>query len=346
MNGKYVTKYVVEGSRGGHVQGIATDKDNEYMYFSFTTELLKVNREGIVVGSVKGLAGHLGCIAMNYENGKVYGSLEFKRDSIGKGVLKSVGRCDELEDGFYIAVFDVDKIDRMDMDAEKDGIMTAVYLKEVFDDYSTENHRYGCSGIDGTTFAPDFASNSGKYYLYVAYGIYNDLNRTDNDNQVILRYDTENWDSYAKPLNQLCMHKSGPEEPDGKYFLFTGNTDWGVQNLEYDKEHNVIAAAVYKGFKEQYPNFDMYFIDMNKKPETKLIKGTNEMKSEIFLAEIGEKDEKTGQYGSRFPLGSTGMISLGSGLWYFSHSYKKDGTHCSLVELYKYTDSGEVFEKV
>ena len=43
-------------------------------------------------------------------------------------------------------------------------------------------HRLGCSGIDGVTFAPAFGqSRDGKKYLYVAYGIYGDTLRTDND---------------------------------------------------------------------------------------------------------------------------------------------------------------------
>ena len=138
----------------GHIQGIAVDKKREYIYCSFTTCLVKSDMNGNVVGSVKGLAGHLGCIAYNEEDGRVYGSLEYKHDKIGQDILDSQGNERDVEDGFYIVAFDIDKIDRMDMDAEKDGIMTAVYLQEVLDDYMAEGHRYGCSGIDGTTFAP------------------------------------------------------------------------------------------------------------------------------------------------------------------------------------------------
>jgi hypothetical protein len=61
----------VGGFRDGHVQGIAVDAKREYMYFSFTTRLVKTDMHGRVVGSVKGLAGPLGCIAYNYEDGRV-----------------------------------------------------------------------------------------------------------------------------------------------------------------------------------------------------------------------------------------------------------------------------------
>jgi hypothetical protein len=46
--------------------------------------------QGNIVGSVTGLCGHLGCIAYNYDDGRVYGSLEFKHDVIGQGVLNIV----------------------------------------------------------------------------------------------------------------------------------------------------------------------------------------------------------------------------------------------------------------
>ncbi|MBR4889311.1 MAG: hypothetical protein IKU17_09215, partial [Clostridia bacterium] len=67
----------VSGWNAGHVQGIAVDKERKFMYYSFTTCLVKSDLDGNVIGSVKGLAGHLGCIAYNYKDGKIYGSLEY-----------------------------------------------------------------------------------------------------------------------------------------------------------------------------------------------------------------------------------------------------------------------------
>ena len=155
----------------GHCQGIAVDLARGCVYYSFTTALVKTDLSGRLIGSVRGLIGHLGCIAFNKADGRVYGSLEYKNDAIGRGILKMLGRDAAVEDAFYMAVFDGDRIDRPDMDACGDGVMTAVYLKEVVDDFKAEGHRLGCSGIDGTTFGPIPGGADGKTYLFVAYGV-------------------------------------------------------------------------------------------------------------------------------------------------------------------------------
>lgn len=56
----YKTNIKLEGMTTGHIQGIATDAERKYMYYSFTTSLIKTDMNGNVIGSVKGLAGHLG----------------------------------------------------------------------------------------------------------------------------------------------------------------------------------------------------------------------------------------------------------------------------------------------
>lgn len=326
----------VSTASGSHVQGICVDARREYMYFSFTTCLVKTDMKGNLVGSVTGLAGHLGCIAYNYEDGKVYGSLEFKQDSIGKGILSNLGSNRTLQDGFYMTAFDVEKINRMDMDAEKDGVMTAVFLKEVYDDYSARGHRYGCSGIDGTTFAPAFGANGGKQYLYVAYGIYGNTEREDNDHQVLLQYDISDWERYAKPLNQADMHRCGPDTPTAKYFVFTGNTTYGIQNLEYDPATRTMLAAVYRGKKPQYPNYPMYFIDCTKAPETAALQGLGHTGQLLSLAPIGKCHAPTGICGSEFPHGSTGIASLGDGSFLISQPFQEGSAFGSAVSAYRF----------
>ena len=335
----------VSGMKTGHVQGIAIDKKREYMYFSFTTCLIKTDMSGKVVGSVRGLAGHLGCIGYNYDDGRVYGSLEFKHDNRGKGILKRLGDGRDVEDGFYIAIFDVDKITRLDMDAETDSVMTAVHLDEVLCDYKAEGHRYGCSGIDGMTFAPMAGENTPKKYLYVAYGIYSDTERKDNDHQVILRYDVQNWAQFEKPLVQSDMHRSGPQKYDGKYFVYTGNTTYGIQNLEYDESTGCMFAAVYCGNKKDFPNYPMFAIDMKKIPEKDKLCGLCEQGERLFLADFGEKDEKSGIRGIDFPLGSTGMASLSDGRFLFSREFSDENGWGSEILLFEF-DKNEGFTEV
>ena len=329
------------GMKTGHIQGIATDAERKYMYYSFTTSRIKTDMEGNVIGRVDGLCGHLGCIAYNYDDGMVYGSLEFKHDAIGKPILSRVsaqrGEEVDVEDGFYIARFDVKKIDRVGMDAEKDGVMTAIFLSEVTDDYNAEDHRHGCSGIDGITFAP-VPGEKGKMDLYVAYGIYLDLEREDNDNQVILRYDWREFDKYATPLNQQKMHRIGPKNYADKYFVYTGNTRWGVQNLEYVPENDLMLLAVYKGEKPAFPNYPMFAVDMT------IPAKDNDGRKELTLAKVGVTDEKTGISGIDFPYGSTGVISLGDGKFYFSKPSDNDGEWNTEIVLYSFDGVGEFSE--
>lgn len=338
---------------GGHCQGIAVDKKNGYIYYSFTTKLVKSDLDGNVIGSIDKIVGHLGCIDFNEKDGKLYASLEYKNDEIGRGILKSIGVSDEsLQDAFYIAIFDVDKIDRMDMDAENDGIMRTVYLKAVVDDYNgtAQNgkmHVYGCSGIDGMTFGPDFGDFKGeKYYLSVCEGIYSDHSRTDNDYQVMYQYDTDGWwDNLAKPLNQRAMHKSGPDEPRRKYFFYTGNTTYGVQNFEYDEFTGDYFACVYTGTKPQFPNYPMFVVDGSKEAvESELVGHDNGERGLVLSLKDTGKCEN-GVYGMTFPHGSTGLYSFGDGRFFVSHhTYSEEQGHATNVHLYRLTKENGVLD--
>jgi len=121
-----------------------------------------------------------------------------------------------------------------------------------------------------------------------------------------------------------------------RYFVPTGNTTFGVQNMEYDSFTGDIFLAVYPGQKEHYPNFPLYVIDGKKKPSEEGV---------LSLKESGLYEK--GVYGYRFPYGSTGMISLGDGFFYFSHNAVVDGRHCADICLYRHTgEAEEVFERV
>lgn len=343
--------------KAGHIQGIAIDDKQEYIYYSYTTMLIKTDIKGNIVGTVTGLLGHLGDLDYNTADGRVYGSLEYKNDAIGRGILNMEKSSRTLDNAFYIAIFDVENIDRIGMDAEKDGIMTTVYLPTVLEDYlstvetleGSKEHRLGCSGIDGVAFGPKFGSTTGKQYLTVAYGIYNDVERSDNDYQVLLQYDVQKWAKYERTLSQEAMHKMGPKHPTAQYFVLTGNTHYGVQNIEYDPHTYSWLMAVYKGSKEHYPNYTLFAIDATSPSSKQPLQGIPYIKKGLVvpLKEQGLKDERSGIRGWHWDVGSTGMASLGEGYFYLSHSYNSEQGQGSTLRLYRYTGNPEAaFEQI
>lgn len=332
-----------------HVQGIAVDTKREFIYYSFTTMLLKIDLAGNVIGWAGGLTGHLGCLDFCDADGRVYGSLEYK-----------------AEQAFYIAIFEGSKITRPNMNAESDGIMTTVYLRDVVEDYcadldengvfdgdtaETPDHRYGCSGIDGVAFGPDFGDFKGKkHFLHVAYGIYGNVKREDNNYQVILRYDISHWNKFERPLKQNSPHTSGPEKADDRYFLYTGNTTYGIQNLEYDGFTGHWFVTVYRGKKPQYPNYPMFMIDGSKAPAVGILAGQKapEKGKLLTLVQDGVYHAPSGIYGWDFEYGQTGLFSFDDGTYYISHNGSTpDGLQNSTVYLYRWTGSRPIpFERI
>lgn len=336
--------------RAGHVQGIAVDTKREYIYFSFTTMLVKMNMQGEVVGTVTGLLGHLGCLEFNDLDGRLYGSLEYKNDVIGRAILKQEQYTKQLDTAFYVAIFDVDKITREGMSAEEDGIMTTVYLPTVLEDYQAKvtqqgkslDHRFGCSGFDGITFGPKFGKADGKFYLTIAYGIYSDLDRTDNDYQVLLQYDTTNWARYESPLSQNNMHTNGPAKPAARYFVYTGNTSWGVQNLEYDATRNFWFLASYTGKKSDFANFNIFVVDGHIAPKKQPLKGVDYCKKGNVLTLSGRGMTDPNHLdirGWKFDKPTTGLHALGDNYFYISHAQKRKPYQGCIATLYRFVGS-------
>ena len=333
--------------RAGHIQGIAVDTEREHIYFSFTTMLVKADMNGNIIGTVTGLLGHLGCLEFNDADGRLYGSLEYKHDSIGKGILAMENSNKQFDTAFYVAIFDVDKINRRDMSAEKDGIMTTVYLPTVYEDYmakveqggKTLEHRFGCSGFDGITFGPKFGKSDSKHYLTISYGIYGDKERTDNNYQVLLQYDTKDWAKYEQPLSEDNMHQSGPKKPAGRYFVYTGNRNWGVQNMEYDKHRNFWMLATYTGPKDDFANFTLMAVDGNIAPKKQTLEGVDYYKKGNVLTISGRGMVDPNHHpihGWHFDNASTGIHSLGNNYFYISHSKKQKPYQGCVAHLYRF----------
>lgn len=314
---KYPEVIHLEGKKL-HIQGLALDKKEKCLYCSFTSAFFKCDLEGNVIGSVTGINGHLGAMTYEPKSKKVYASLEIKDDEIGRGVSDALGaeRHEKAASRFYVAEIDVRKIDRIEVPFEE--AMTLHPIEEVAKDYLdtvevngvTLEHKYGCSGMDGVAIAPGFGAKGKEKFLYVAYGVYGDTTRVDNDYNILLCF---KMDDLAKPVH--------------KYFVKTGNTRYGVQNMTYDADSERLYLAVYKGSKSQYPNYSLFSLDIHQKPFMGKLENVPYEENEVEQVSVTE--------GSFFKWGSTGLYSFGDGRWYISKNGKKDGYQFSDVTLFE-----------
>lgn len=317
----------------GHVQGIAVDRKGGFIYYSFTDLLAKYDFRGRLVGTLTGWSGHLGDLDFNPADGRVYGSLEY-----GK------------QDAFYIAMIDGTRIDRIGMTVAGTDLMRAVYLPEVARDYAADldgdgkpDHRYGCSGIDGVAFGPAFGRTDGPLYLTVAYGIYGDVARRDNDHQVLLQYDAKSWDRTAQPIDEQALHNSGPATAQGKYFVLTGNTRYGVQNLAYDPSLQRWFMGVYQGAKPDWPNYLLFALDARSQPRYQTLQGflspegkDGEKGLVLPLAEDGLHDVRTGVRGW-YQKADVGIQPLGDDLYYIVQNSGSSGAQSAVARLMHWT---------
>lgn len=325
----------------GHVQGVAVDVDGGFIYYSFTNLLAKYDLEGRLVGTLVGWTGHLGDLAFNPVDGKLYGSLEYKADQ-----------------AFYIAVIDVAGLNEVGVEASRSDLFKTVHLAEVARDYAadmdgdgrfdgdvaaTRDHRYGASGIDGVAFGPRFGRRGGPSLLTVAYGVYGDVTRTDNDHQVLLQYDIADWGRYARPLSEAEPHRAGPAAVDGKYFVRTGNTTYGVQTLAYDAEVGRWFMGVYQGRKPGLPNYLLFAVEAEARPTRGDLTGVPASSSEgweqgliLPLAQDGLEDPATGLRGWRWKA-DVGLEPLGRGLFYLAVNSGGKGSQTADLILMRWT---------
>lgn len=319
-------KFEVKIKAKDHVQGMAIDTAARCFYLSFTTSLVKVDYEGNVLASIDSINGHLGAMSFDAAARKLYASLECKDDVIGQGIAKHLGTeavSQELSK-FYVVVFDVDG--RQAGPGAGNPVIAGQYeVSEAIADYKT---RYGCSGIDGVTIAPQIGKKNGKPRLYVAYGVYGDISRRDNDHQILLEY-------------KLDAFKPGVTAPkaSAKYFIYTGNTTWGVQNLCYDAKTGCIFMASYAGKKPEFPNFSLFAVPVAQKPVKKVLRGLEDDGEHLSLAlwQQGLLGSVKGIRGWRFSDATTGICTLGDGTWFVSTPLKlRKGMQTATVRLLRW----------
>ena len=273
--------------------------------------------------------------------------MEYKDDAIGQGISGSAAKT--RANSFYIGIFDTGKITRPGIDAATGGVLKAAYLKEVVDMYEcnvqnvgkTYEHKYGCSGIDGVSIGPQFGKTSGKKVLNVALGIYNEVDRTDNDYQVLLQYDPVKLEAKAQPLT--TFHQAGPRKAKNYFFVYTGNTNWGVQNMEYDAYKGYWFLGVYNGKKPSFPNYSLFAVDGKVAASKKILKGFDPIRKGLVLtlAADGLEDVATGIRGWNAKA-DTGIESIGQGYFYISNNGKtKEKVQYCDLRLYRWTGNPE-----
>jgi len=309
---------MVKGVFGQHVQSMAADTVARCFYLSFTTRFLKVDYDGNILASIDAINGHLGGMTFDYKTRKVYTTLEYKGDEIGRNISRQLGKeaYDILNTHFCLTIIDVDKLTEIDTPAHK--VMVAYEIFEVKNDYVQGN--YGCSGIDGITIAPAIGKKGRR--LYIAYGVYSDVNRKDNDHQILLEY----------KLSRLFA-------PSRKLFVYTGNTTYGVQNMAYDPATDNIFLACYGGKKEEFPNFSIYAVPVQQEAKEEKLRGLEDdgkhLKLNLADAGIGHTGDLI--RGWSFYRLTAGFCSLGDGNWYVAMNTGKHGSHGCTIRMYHYT---------
>ena len=326
-----------------HVQGIAMDSERKFLYYTFTDTLVKTDLNGNTVGTMSGFKGHMGDCTFNEKDGKLYASLFCE----GYGWTKATAA--------YVAIIDVSKINRVGMRSD-DGLMKTVFIKEFSKDFyadlngdgvidAANDRRYCTESIDAVAFGPAFGKTDGKQYLTIGYGVALDVvrtggvSRTDNDYQVLLQYDAESWNSYAQPLDEDSPHTSGPDRPDGKYFIYTGNTDYGIQVMEYDSFTKKWFFVCYPGNKTQFPKAYTFTVDAADAPYFGELKGQSisETAALLKLSEDATQHASSGVRYWTFWQANTGLISLGDGTFYVSNSNRDGEYYSTVVDTWRFT---------
>ncbi len=156
----------------------------------------------------------------DYYNGKIYASY------LGNALP---GHAWEDWTGFKIYVFDADDLRILD-----------IINLDICDEYkkitcSPEDTR-GFQGIDGVAFAPDPAS--GEIKMFVACALYT-------------------GEKYA---SQILLQFSPEGKYETEYHIPTGNTVYGIQNLDYDADHNEFWFSTYAPSEPYQPKELLYCV--------------------------------------------------------------------------------------
>lgn len=314
----------------GHLQGMCVDDDLRYMYVSYTNGIGKIDMAtGKVAGYLTGFDGglHIGCLA--YYDGYIYGS--FEAQATHKFYIIQVdesqfwGVMDTREkwlDAVRVILLYEPTVDARDLmgDTWDNGDGIAGRNEEV-------GHRYSNAGIDGVTFGTypgEFGKKDADVYMFVSYGTYwftnGDTklsNRLDDEHIILQAYNTKdflNEQNQSQYLLELAYTDTTTPDQNGvsnarslnyaadsilhaekALFVFVGNTQWGCQQIEYDRTTGDIWLSTYGGSdgKPDSGAGNWYVIDGSKKPQHAEIQlGQNANAAGLKYGDIGRKTDE------------------------------------------------------
>ena len=139
------------------------------------------------------------------------------------------------------------------------------------------------------------------------------------------------------------MHKNSPGAPESKYFVYTGNTSYGVQNMEYDAASGALLLFVYCGEKPAFPNYDVYAVDLSRPAQTAALTGLNETGDALTLRGA-PGPESTDITGWHFPHGQYGVHAKKDGGFYIAEPVVQDGEQTAEIFSYAF-DPAQGFTK-
>lgn len=293
----------------GHLQGMCVDEDASYMYVSYTNGIGKIDMAtgevaGILTGFDSGL--HVGCMA--YYDGYVYASFEAQATHkfyiIQVDESKFWGIMDEKDEwasAVRVTLLYEPTVDARDLMGDTD-----LNSDNLAGRSEVTGHRFSNAGIDGITFGTypgEFGKEDADTYMFVVYGTYwfgtssstaavtQQNYRYDDEHTIIQCYNTTDFlndENQSQYLLELAYTDTTTPDSDGvanarsiyydndsvlhaekTLYVFTGNTQWGCQNFEYDKSTGDIWLATY-GASNGSPEAGMYWfvIDGSKTPQT------------------------------------------------------------------------------
>ena len=138
------------------------------------------------------------------------------------------------------------------------------------------------------------------------------------------------------------MHTFGPKKPAGRYFVYTGNRNWGVQNMEYDATRNFWFLATYETKKSDFSGFTLHVIDGNIAPKKQNLKGVEYAKKQNVLTLCGRGMTDPNHIdvrGWHFDKASTGIHALGNNYFYISHRKRNKPFQSCTATLYRFIGS-------